>query len=369
MDPRIRTLAHNLIHYSTDLQAGERILIEASGQDPLPLVEALVEEAYAVGAMPYVRLSDTRIGRALMLGASEEQLAYDADIELTRMRGMDAYIAVRASTNISETSDVPATQLTLQRKAYSAVLRQRVDHSKWVVLRYPNGSMAQLAHMSTSAFEDYYFNVCNLDYAKMNQAMSPLVALMNATDTVRIVAPGTDLRFSIRDIPAVKCAGGANIPDGEIYTAPVRDSVNGTITYNTPSVYQGTTFENVSFTFENGRIVDAIANHTDKLNHILDTDDGARYIGEFAIGVNPYITFPMKDTLFDEKISGSIHFTPGSCYEDAANGNQSDIHWDLVLIQTPEFGGGEIYFDDVLIRKDGLFVLDDLQGLNPDALK
>ena len=160
-----------------------------------------------------------------------------------------------------------------------------------------------------------------------------------------------------------------NIPDGEVYTAPVKDSINGTLTYNTPAVFQGFTFENISFRFENGKIVEATANDTERINEVLNTDEGARYIGEFAIGVNPYILKPMKDTLFDEKIMGSFHFTPGNCYEEEApNGNSSAIHWDLVCIQTPEYGGGEIYFDDVLIRKDGRFVVKELECLNPENL-
>ena len=369
MDPRTKELAHKLIHYSTHLEKGERILIEISGQDAYPLAEALIEEVYAVGGYPYLRLSDAKLSRALLMGVTEEQLNFSASLLLEQMKGMDAYIAVRAGDNISENADVPKDRIALQNKAYADVLDERVNNSKWVVLRYPNGSMAQLANMSSRAFEDFYYDVCNLDYAKMSAAMDALVARLARTASVHIIGPGTDLRFSIKGIPAVKCAGECNIPDGEVYTAPVRESVNGIITYNTPSLYQGTVFEHVSFTFERGKIVQATANETEKLNAILDADEGARYIGELGIGVNPYITKPMKDILFDEKISGSIHFTPGSCYEDAPNGNDSTIHWDLVLIQTPEYGGGEIYFDDELIRKDGLFVPEDLQCLNPDALK
>jgi aminopeptidase len=203
----------------------------------------------------------------------------------------------------------------------------------------------------------------------MSKAMDSLTTLLDRTDKVRIVGPGTDLSFSIKDIPSVKCCGLRNIPDGEVYSAPVRDSINGVITYNAPSVYQGTTFENVCFKFENGKIVEATSNNTERLNEILNTDEGARYIGEFAIGVNPYILKPMKDTLFDEKIAGSIHFTPGQAYKLADNGNKSAIHWDLVLIQRPDFGGGEIWFDDVLIRKDGIFVIEELEVLNPENLK
>ena len=284
---------------------------------------------------------------------------------------MDCYIGVRGSENVAELSDVPADKLNLYDKLYSTPVHHgiRVPKTRWVVLRYPNAAMAQLANQSVEAFEDFYFQVCNLDYSRMAKAMQALVAYMDRTDRVRIVGPGTDLKFSIKDIPAIPCAGNMNIPDGEVYTAPVRDSVNGVISYNTPSLQQGFTFEQVRLEFQNGKIVRAEANDTDRINQIFDIDEGARYVGEFAIGVNPYIIKPMKDILFDEKIAGSIHFTPGNCYDEAPNGNHSSLHWDLVLIQRPEYGGGEIYFDDVLIRKDGRFVVPELMCLNPENLK
>ena len=239
---------------------------------------------------------------------------------------------------------------------------------KWVLLRFPTSAAAQAAGMSTEAFEDFCLAVCSLDYARMDKAMDPLVELMSRTDRVRVTAPGTDIAFSIKGIPVLKAAGTNNIPDGEVYTAPVRDSVNGTMLFNTPSLEDGTTYERVRLTFKDGRIVDADANEPAKLQQMLDTDEGARYLGEFALGLNPLINKPMKDTLFDEKICGSLHLTPGRAYEDADNGNRSSVHWDLVLIQTPEWGGGEIYFDDVLVRKDGRFVLPELEGLNPENL-
>ncbi|MBP5308739.1 MAG: aminopeptidase, partial [Clostridia bacterium] len=244
----------------------------------------------------------------------------------------------------------------------------RVKKTKWVVLRYPTPSMAQLSGMSTEAFEDFYFDVCTLDYSKMDRAMDALKDLLDKTDKVRLIAKDTDLSFSIKGIGSEKCSGQKNIPDGEVYSAPVKNSVNGVITYNAPSVYKGTKFENIRLEFKNGKIVKATGNNTVKLNEILDTDEGARYVGEFAIGVNPYVTKPMGDILFDEKIRGSIHFTPGCCYDDCYNGNISSVHWDLVLIMTPEYGGGEIWFDDVLIRKDGVFVPDELKPLNPENL-
>lgn len=371
MDQRIEVLAKNLVTYSCRIGKGEKVLIESIGEDPKLLVKALVKEVYAAGGYPFVTIKDQSVTRELLKGIDKTQAELMAKYELERMKDMDAYIAIRGSENSSELSDIDSDKMKIYTDHFMKPvhLSERVNNTKWVVLRYPNNSMAQLANTSLETFEDFYYNVCNLDYSKMSKAMDSLTKLLDRTDKVRIVGPGTDLTFSIKNIPSVKCCGLRNIPDGEVYSAPVRDSINGTISYNTPSVYQGTTFENICFKFENGKIVEATSNNTEKLNEILDTDDGARYIGEFAIGVNPYILKPMKDTLFDEKIVGSIHFTPGQAYKLADNGNKSAIHWDLVLIQRPDFGGGEIWFDDVLIRKDGIFVIDELEVLNPENLK
>lgn len=369
-DPRITLLAKNLINYSVNLKKGEKVLIENFGIQT-ELVTALVQEAYAAGGFPFVSLKDHQVDRALLMGAKEEQYEMMANFEAEVMKEMDAYIGLRAGNNISEQADVPSDKMAIHGRTIGKKVHRdiRVPKTKWVVLRYPTQSMAQLAKMSTEAFEDFYFDVCNLDYGKMSEAMDSLVELMDKTDRVRITGPGTDLSFSIKDIKAIKCAGEMNIPDGEVYTAPVKDSINGVISYNTPSPYQGFTFENVKLTFKDGKIIDAKANDTERITKIFDTDEGARYVGEFAIGVNPFIQTPMQDILFDEKIDGSFHFTPGQCYEEASNGNHSDIHWDLVNIQRPEYGGGEIYFDDVLIRKDGIFVIPELEKLNPQNLK
>lgn len=369
-DPRLQTLAKNLIQFSVRIQPGENVLIEMIGNER-ELVNCLIEEVYAQGGRPFVELNDRAVLRQILQGATQEHMEQWAEMDLNRMKNMQAYIAIRAGENVNDLSDVPSSMMKLYDVYYRhpVHLEQRVKRTKWVVLRYPNASMAQLANMSTSAFEDFYFNVCNLDYGKMSRAMDPLKAIMDRTGRVRIVSPGTDLTFSIHGISSVKCDGHRNIPDGEVYTAPVRDSVHGTIHYNTPSVYAGVTFENIQFRFEHGKIVEATSNDTVRLNEVLDSDEGSRYIGEFSLGFNPFILKPMKDTLFDEKIDGSLHFTPGQAYVEADNGNRSSVHWDLVLIQRPEFGGGEIWFDDVLIRKDGRFVIPELEPLNPENLK
>lgn len=369
MDPRVKDLADLLTDYSCDVQPGDKVLISYEGECCKPLVRTLIKNVYSRGGLPYTEIRDSQITREVLMGCTEEQIRFKDECDLNLMKGMQAYIAVRAGSNTSELADVPSDKLNLYSKLSRPTLDYRVNETKWVVLRYPNNSMAQLANTSLENFEDFYFDVCTLDYEKMSRAMTPLVELMNRTDKVQIKGPGTDLTFSIKGIGAVKCDGLRNIPDGEVYTAPVRDSMNGVISYNTPSEEQGFTYENIVFTVKDGKIVDAKANDTERINQLLDVDEGARYFGEFAIGVNPYILHPMKDTLFDEKIAGSFHLTPGMCYEDAPNGNKSANHWDLVMIQRPEYGGGKIYFDDVLIRKDGIFTLPELQGLNPENLK
>lgn len=371
-DIRIEKLAYNLVNYSCRLKKGENVLIKVYGEgEERSLVMAIIQEVYKVGANPFVWNHDPEIMRELLKKCNEEQIKTWAESDLMLMKKMDAYIGVWGGNNNAENSSIKEENYKIYEKFYldPVHMHQRVKNTKWVVLNYPTSSMAQQASMSTDEFEDFYFKVCNLDYSKMDKAMDNLVSLMNKSDKVKIIGEGTNLEFSIKNIPAIKCAGIMNIPDGEVFTAPVRDSINGVLSYNTPSLYSdGFTYENIKLEFKNGKIVNASANDNERINKIFDTDEGARYIGEFAIGVNPYITKPMKDTLFDEKIMGSFHFTPGACYDEAPNGNKSTIHWDLVCIQTKEYGGGEMYFDDVLIRKDGVFVIDELKCLNTENL-
>ncbi|HEY5550934.1 MAG TPA: aminopeptidase [Opitutaceae bacterium] len=368
-DTRYDQLAGVLTGFSTQLKRGERVLIDAFDV-PDDIVIALIRAARVRGALPYVQVNRATISREMLRGATKDQVATAARLELARMKKMDAYIAVRGANNIFEASDVPADRARLVNGLMRKVQNHRVEKTKWVVLRWPTSAMAQQAMMSTEKFEDFFFRVCTLDYSRMTPGMAALKKLMDRTDRVRIKGPETDLRFSIKGIGAVACGGLRNIPDGEVFSAPVRESVEGTLLYNCASVYQGVNFDRIKFTFKGGKIVEASCNGDNRrLNAILDADPGARYIGEFAIGFNPHILEPMRDTLFDEKIAGSFHFTPGNAYESAGgNGNRSQIHWDIVCIQRPEYGGGEIWFDDVLIRRNGRFVPKSLQKLNPAYL-
>jgi aminopeptidase len=362
-DPRFDKLARLLVGYSVRLRPQENVLIEAF-EVPDGMTIALVRAARQAKAVPFVQIQHARVSRALALDATERQVNFMANHELARMKKMDAYIALRGSNNITEMSDVPADRLKLLGKKMRPVMDQRVKKTKWVVLRWPTPSMAQLAGMSTEAFEDFFFDVCTLDYRKLQPGMKALKALMERTDRVEIKGPGTDLRFSIKGINAIICGGDRNIPDGEVFSCPVKDSVEGHVTFNAPTIYQGTSFDGIRLDFRQGKVVKATANNPGKLNMILDSDAGARYIGEFSLGFNPRVMHPMRDILFDEKIAGSFHFTPGQAYEEADNGNRSQVHWDMVCIQRPDYGGGEIYFDGKLIRRDGKFLPKPFKSLN-----
>ena len=366
-DPRLIRLAETLVDHSCQLQRGEHVLIECFDMPDPGLVCRLVELAALRGALPFVSWKNNAVLRSLYRTASEANMRLAGEFEAARMAKMQAYIGIRGTANSSQFADVPLAQMDIYQKHWWHTVHSelRVTKTKWVVLRYPTDSMAQAANMSTEAFEDFFFSVCTADYARMARDQEPLVKRMHEADRVRIVGPGTDLEFSIKGLPVRPCHGQRNIPDGEVFTAPIRNSVNGTIRYNTPSRYQGTIFQDIEFEFREGKIVKARCTGQDRaLNQILDSDEGARYIGEWSIGCNNRIRQPMLDTLFDEKIGGSIHLTPGNAYDECDNGNRSRVHWDLVLIQTPHCGGGEIWFDGELLRKDGRFVPADLQGLN-----
>jgi len=363
-DPRIDALARQLVNYSTSLKKGEKVLIDLHDV-PDSIGLALIRQVRAKGAFPFLRIHQGRLTREMLSGADDAQYQILAKHLLAEMKDMDAYIAIRGGHNIAETSDVPAARMKLAMKHMRPILDHRVKKTKWCVLRWPSPSMAQQAGMSTEAFEKFYFDVCLLDYKALVPSMNALKKLMDKTDRVELIGPGTHLKFSIKNIGAVVCGGNYNIPDGEVFTAPVKTSVEGHISYNAPTIYQGIPFDGIRLEFSEGKITKAEAGaSTRQLNRILDSDPGARYIGEFALGFHPAIREPMRDILFDEKIAGSFHFTPGQAYDEADNGNRSQVHWDLVNIQRKDYGGGEVWFDGKLIRKDGIFLPKSLAKLN-----
>lgn len=367
-DQRIQKIAELIVNHSIKVQPNEHILVQTNTEIELSIVKELIKAIHKAGGYAHTDLRDATVTRQLVLGGTKEQFEVLAEIEVERLAKMDGYINLRSPVNTSEFSDIPGEKMELYAKTYGKFQSEAIGKKKWMTTNFPNSSLAQEARMSTEAFEDFYFDICTVDYKKLSAAMNPLKEYMEKTKVVEIKGPQTDLSFSIENMGVIKGDGTDNIPDGELYTAPIKDSVNGTITFNTPSTFHGFTFENIALTFVNGKVIKATANHSEKLNEILNTDEGARYIGEFALAFNPKVKVPMNNTLFDEKIDGSFHIALGSCFDEADNGNSSAIHWDLVSIQRPSYGGGKIYFDGQLVRKDGRFVIPELEGLNPERI-
>lgn len=362
---KIKELSRKIVDYSIKVKEEDKVLITYQNSKCNDLVIELIRDINKKGAVCHTKLSDPVINKELMLGTTEERAKLLGLYSKLEIEEFTAFINIRYSVNDYEDNEVP----TNLRKLVSNETRKydeiRINERRWVLLNYPSILDAHKAKMSTDKFRDYALDAMITNYEDLGERIKPLAELMEKTDKVRITGPNTDISFSIKDIEVVPCLGESNLPDGEIFTAPVKNSVNGKITYNCPSPYRGNVFNNVCLEFKDGKIVNCSCAGDDKLlEEIFDTDEGSRYIGEFSIGLNPNILYPVGDILFDEKIIGSIHFTPGQAYHEADNGNRSDIHWDLVLIQRKEFGGGEIYFDDVLIRKDGEFVLEELKHLN-----
>ena len=361
----LKKLSHTIVDYSLNVQQNDRVLISLGNHKARDLAQELIREITRKGGIPFIKIKDTVLDNELMeltTDARIKELVAQMEYEVEHF---DCFINIRYTENDYESKNVPHEIIQKVGSALEKVDDIRINHRRWVLLNYPSSVDTYKAKMKIEEFKDYAWNVMTVDYQKMCEQVQPLKELMEKTDQVRIVGPNTDLSFSIKGLPAIPCCGTSNIPDGEIYTAPVKESVNGRITYNTPCPYQGYVFTNVSLLFKDGKIIEATCNEDDQLlNRIFDTDEGARYVGEFSFGLNPEILHPMGDILYDEKILGSIHFTPGRCYRDCDNKNSSSIHWDMVLIQREDYGGGEIYFDGQLIRKDGLFTLEELKPLN-----
>lgn len=366
---KIERLASNIVDYSLKVKENEKVLITYQSTSCTDLVKCLIEKIVNKKAIVFAKYVDPSITNLLKETATSKRIDIMRDYQKFELDHFDSFINIKYNYNDYESKNIDKKiRDEISKKTYD-IHEKLVNNRKWVLFNYPSVVDSFKAKMKYDDFYNYSFDVMTFDYSKMSKDIEPLKRLMEKTKTVRIKGIGTDLSFSIKGMPAIPCAGEMNIPDGEIFTAPVKKSVNGKITYNTTSTYNGDTFSNISLTFKDGKIIEAVCDEeskNEKLGEIFSTDEGSRYVGEFALGLNPKIKEPMGDILFDEKIIGSIHFTPGAAYKECYNGNDSNIHWDLVLIQRKEYGGGELYFDDVLVRKDGLFVLEELKHLNYD---
>lgn len=367
MDNYLNSLADTIVNYSLNVSKGEKVLITYHSEECTSFVKMLIEKIISKGGIPMFKYSFNEINSLIMENLNEDIIDLIVKNKEHEVYTYDSIVQIIYNDNDYENKNVSPKMLNLLGEKSREIDNIRINKRKWVLLNYPSKLDAYKAKMTTNDFREYALKAMTADYQKMNEVLKPLKELMEKTDKVRITGPNTDLTFSIKGMPAIICAGEYNIPDGEVYTAPIKDSVNGIITYNTESPYRNGVYKNISLEFKDGKIVKATCDgDNDSLNEIFDTDSGSRFVGEFSLGVNPNIRSAMGDILYDEKICGSIHFTPGTCYENCDNGNISSIHWDLVLIQREEYGGGNIYFDDVLVRKDGIFVKNELKNINFD---
>ncbi len=365
MDEKLRELARTIASYSIDVKKGEKVLITTQSLETRDFVIYLIDEITKLGGIPFVNVVDQRINSKLLEVTTDNRIDLVKKYSEFEVDTFDSFIHIKYRVNDYENKNISKEITKKMGRALMKTQDVRVNKRKWVLLNYPSELDSYKAKMPIDDFKKYALDVMTVDYRKLSNMIKPLKELMDKTDKVRIVSPGTDITFSIKGMKSVPCCGDKNIPDGELYSAPVKTSVNGKITYNTPSPYQGEIYTGVCLEFKDGKIIKATCNEdNEKLNEIFNSDEGARYIGEFSLGFNPKILYPMGDILYDEKILGSLHFTPGRAYKDCYNGNDSMIHWDMVLIQRSDYGGGEIYFDDILIRKDGKFVLEELKLLN-----
>lgn len=369
----ILALARQFMGNAVNVASGDNVWIEYVGDEAKPLAQACMQEAVNAGGKGFMyNSSGVQIAAILKAaGDSDDALEKEGARRYELMKTMNGYIRICDENDVN-LAGIPLDDMRrYQGLVMEKATNHRVRYTNWLVVDSPSKAFAKACGMSLKKFEEFYLKVCLVDYNRMTEAGLPLEYYMAQAEHVRLTGEGTDISFIKKDISARLCTGKRNIPDGECFTAPDADSVNGYITYG-PSRYWGKSFPWIRLEVRDGVIVKAESatdEMTVQLNTILDTDEGARRFGEFAIAFNPQIKKPTGNILFDEKIDGSIHLTPGQCYEDIANnGNMSKVHWDMVKIQRPDYGGGDIIMDDRLVRRNGIFMPKDLHGLNPQNL-
>ncbi len=364
-DPRIEKLADVIVKYSVALKEGEVVVIKG---DPIaqPLILALFKSALEVGAYPHIRMAPDEVSELMLKYASPKQLEYVSPLAQFEVEKIDATISIWAEVNtkaLSNTDSQKHAMMSAARKPIMSRFMQRAAQGelKWSGTLFPTQASAQDAGMSLTEYEEFVFNAGLLNtedpvaaWQEVAKRQQEVVDLLNGSKTVHLqAANGTDLTMSVKGRTWINCCGKENFPDGEVFTSPVEDSVNGIICFSFPAVHMGHECEGVKLEFENGRVIKATAEKgQDFLLHMLDQDEGARTAGEFAIGTNYGITEYSKNTLFDEKIGGTVHLAVGASYPETGGKNDSGLHWDMVCDMRP---GGQIMVDEKLIYENGKF--------------
>lgn len=351
MDKRWQQLAEILVNYSTGVQPGERVMIAMSEVETYPLVHAVYEAAIKADGFPQVQFLSESLRHLVMKYGNEAQINWTPEIEAYGMEWADVYFGLRGAYNLYEHADIPSATLAANQRAMGKVSNLRWQQTRWCLVRVPNAAFAQQAETDLETITNMFFDACLLDWPTMARRWQHLADQLNQGSHVRLVGKGTDLSFSVTGRRWVVLDGKLNMPDGEVFTAPVDDSVNGYITFELPGVLGGRLIPQIRLAWQDGELIEAGAGeHHDYLHQILATDAGARRIGEFGIGLNPHITRFCKDILLDEKIGGTVHIALGRAYPECGGVNQSAIHWDIIKDLRQE---GTLYLDGVAVLEAG----------------
>ncbi len=361
-DIRIERWAHTLVHYSLSIKADDVVAINATPV-AAPLVEAVYREVLRVGAHPLPQISLEGLDEILLREGNDTQLTLPSPTASALAQQVNAQLTILSSTNTTALSGIDPARSALRRKASTATRerarkREQAGEYRWSLTLYPTQGYAQDAHMSLHEFEEFVFNACFLNdsdpaakWKELSEQQQRLVDWLKGRKTVRILGEGTDLTLSIAGRVFINSDGKRNFPSGEFFTGPIENSANGVISYDIPTTYEGNAVEGIRLVFRDGKVTEATARYGQEvLQHMLDLDSGARYLGEFAFGNNMRINRGIKNILFDEKIGGTIHLALGSSYPETGGLNHSALHWDMICDLR---ASGEVWVDDTLFLQNG----------------
>ncbi|KNZ41049.1 aminopeptidase [Acetobacterium bakii] len=364
-DQRLIKYAHTLVNYSLYVKENEWVVIRGS-ELAMPLIKECFREILKAGAHPSILLIPEGISEIMLKEGSDDQLSFNSPVMMEAYSKADKILTILGDHNLKSLTGIPSERITLQRRAGAPVTKifhDRVaqEQMDWTLCLYPTHSGAQEAGMSLDDYENFVFSGCLLDtpdpvasWKKIHDDQQSMVDYLNKRTDYQIIANDTNLTLSTESRTWINSDGHHNFPSGEVFTAPVKESVNGTIRFSFPGIYSGQEIEDIQLTFENGRVTKATAKRgEDLLRALIETDEGSHFAGEFAIGTNYGIKKFTKNMLFDEKIGGTIHLALGSSYPQCGPVNDSLLHWDMLCDMK---NGGEIYADGELFYKDGHFL-------------
>ncbi len=354
-DKRIAKLAKILVNHSLSVRKGENVLIVSSSELAKPLVLEVYKEILLAGAHPLVSIKLEEAANIFFEYASETQLRHLPKTQLHEAKNMDCFVNIRAPLNKKALSNIDPQKAGTRSKALKPIGEEIVNNKRWVLTNFPTQALAQEADMSLSEYEDFLYRATNIDWDKVKKQEESLQKVLDKGKTVRIMGQDTDITLSIKGRKSIPCHGIRNMPDGEVFLSPIEDSAEGHIYYEMPAIYQGREVTGIRLRFKKGKVVEATATKNEKFLHtMLDTDRGARFLGELGIGTNYGIKKFSKDILFDEKIGGTVHLAVGRSYESAGGTNKSAIHWDMIKDLRQ---GGCIFIDGKPIQKNGKFLI------------